>query len=169
MIERVGSQGSRINRPARSASLPTKIKQSRATPTEKIPKVPSDEEIERLLRYELAHPLAEHGTGKITIKESVFPGGGLGAFASQLPPPIEYKRDRSVGKDGYITQAESDASWARKDEGSTYIMEVTLGADWFRDEVGGNGKLKPMQTMHKYVRKGMMAQKIRSERQNSSA
>eukprot|EP00293_Proteomonas_sulcata_P021426 CAMPEP_0184295938 /NCGR_PEP_ID=MMETSP1049-20130417/6878_1 /TAXON_ID=77928 /ORGANISM="Proteomonas sulcata, Strain CCMP704" /LENGTH=326 /DNA_ID=CAMNT_0026604839 /DNA_START=477 /DNA_END=1459 /DNA_ORIENTATION=- len=160
MIERVGSQGSRINRPARSASLPTKIKQSRATPTEKIPKVPSDEEIERLLRYELAHPLAEHGTGKITIKESVFPGGGLGAFASQLPPPIEYKRDRSVGKDGYITQAESDASWARKDEGSTYIMEVTLGADWFRDEVGGNGKLKPMQTMHKYVRKGMMAQKI---------
>ena len=39
---------------------------------------PSRRTVEHLLRYELAQPVDEDGQGKVSVKKSLFPGGGLG-------------------------------------------------------------------------------------------
>lgn len=122
---------------------------------------PSDAVLRRLLHWEMTHPLDEGGEAKLSVKQSTFPGGGLGCFATNRPAPLEYVRDHSLPRAGFLTQEESDTQWEEKAEGSTYIMEVTLGADWFRDEVEGNGRLRPMQELHRYVWQGRVSQQLR--------
>jgi hypothetical protein len=122
---------------------------------------PDSATVERLLRWEMIHQLDEDGTGELVVGPSTFPGGGLGAFASRKPAPLEYKRDLNAPNEGWLTQEECDEGWDKKTEWSTYIMEVTLGADWFRDEVEMRGLLRPMQHLHEYVKAGRMAQNLK--------
>ena len=131
-----------------------------ASPTSQPADGPDMATIDRLLRWEMVHQLDEEGSGGITVGPSHFPGGGLGAFATSKPAPIEYKRDLGAPNEGWLTQEECDAGWEAKTKWSTYIMEVTLGADWFRDEVEMRGMLRPMQHLHEYVNAGRMAQNL---------
>ena len=40
--------------------------------------VPLKSFINRLLKWELDHPVDEDGEGRLVVKTSIFPGGGLG-------------------------------------------------------------------------------------------
>ena len=79
---------------------------------------------QKLLRWEMTHQLDEDGAGELIIKQSTFAVGGLGAFATRKPAPIEYKRDLTAPNQGWLTQEECDTGWDRRTPWSTYIMEV---------------------------------------------
>jgi len=103
----------------------------------------------------------QDGTGSLYTRPSLLVDGEMGVFATSKPKPYEYKRDTTAPRNGFLTHEESDRSWEAKDEIATWTMQVTLGADWFRDDWQGNGQLRPMQDLHLYFVEGKLSQDLK--------
>jgi len=105
--EVAGERGAHATRPAASPAL-----------------APDPALVASLRGWELQHPLREDGTGDLIVKESSFPGGGLGCFATSTPRPIEYMRDIGAPHEGWLDPEEVQKKWDMREEVAMYSMEV---------------------------------------------
>jgi len=95
----------------------------------------------------------EDGTCQPFVKPSTL--GGMGLFTKGKPMPIEYKRDGSLRNAGFLTIEENDELWQSQSKlASQYLMEVCIDTQWYRDEVTGDGALRPITEMSQYAEFG---------------
>ena len=91
-------------------------------------------------------------TGVATPYTKPSPLGGMGLFCTGKPHPIEYKPDLNRG---FLSAEESDRLWGSQSElASQYLMEICLDTEWYRDEVDGNGELRPITAISRYTEFG---------------
>lgn len=89
----------------------------------------------------------------------ISPLGGMGLFTKGKPTPIEYKRNKSLRNEGFLTAEECDELWESQSElASQYLMEVGIDTQWYRDEVEGDGELRRIADMSRYANLGQPLQ-----------